>query len=64
MLVLSRRPNEKIVLPDLNICVHVLEIKGDRVRLGFQAPPSVTILRGELIPNSEPTAIPASEAPE
>jgi carbon storage regulator len=55
MLVLSRRINEKIVLPDLDICVHVLEIKGDRVRLGFEAPASVSILRGELC-NAEPAA--------
>jgi len=63
MLVLSRRSNEKIVLPDLNICVHVLEIKGDRVRLGFEAPPSVTILRGELIPGDQPAVPPVSEQP-
>ncbi len=63
MLVLSRRPNEKIVLPDLQICVHVLEIKGDRVRLGFEAPSSVTILRGELIPSGENPPVPTvSEA--
>jgi carbon storage regulator len=72
MLVLSRRSNEKIVLPDLQICVHVLEIKGDRVRLGFEAPPSVTILRGELIQTCDdaraaaptaPIAVPAPIAP-
>jgi len=50
MLVLSRRLNEQIILPDLNVAVHVLEIKGDRVRLGFEAPRSVTVLRGELVP--------------
>jgi carbon storage regulator CsrA len=48
MLVLSRRANESIVFPELQITVQVLEIKGDRVRLGFEAPGSVTILRGEL----------------
>jgi carbon storage regulator CsrA len=49
MLVLSRQPREIVVFPDLQITVEVLEIKGDRVRLGFKAPASVTILRGELI---------------
>ncbi len=56
MLVLSRRNHEKVVFPDLQIVVQVLEIKGDRVRLGFEAPASVTILRGELMtaPANEP----------
>ena len=48
MLVLSRRPKERVTFPELNIAVEVLEIKGDRVRLGFEAPDFVTILRGEL----------------
>jgi carbon storage regulator CsrA len=48
MLVLSRRPKERVTFPELNIAVEVLEIKGDRVRLGFEAPDFVTILRGEI----------------
>jgi carbon storage regulator CsrA len=48
MLVLSRRVHERVVFPDLEITVQVLEIKGDRVRLGFEAPAAVAILRGEL----------------
>jgi two-component system, OmpR family, response regulator len=48
MLVLSRKLNEKILLPSIHTSVEVLDIKGDRVRLGIEAPASVTILREEL----------------
>ncbi len=48
MLVLSRRLNEKILLPSIHTSVEVLDIKGDRVRLGIEAPASVMILREEL----------------
>ncbi len=48
MLVLSRRHNEKIVLPTIGASIEVLEIKGDRVRLGIDAPANVAILREEL----------------
>jgi carbon storage regulator CsrA len=48
MLVLSRRHNEKILLPTIGTTIEVLDIKGDRVRLGIDAPSDVTILREEL----------------
>ncbi|HLN33101.1 MAG TPA: response regulator [Gemmataceae bacterium] len=48
MLVLSRKLNEKIVLPTLNTVVEVLGIKRGTVRLGISAPPDVTVLREEL----------------
>ena len=48
MLVLSRRPNEKVLFPSINTAVQVLSIKGGTVRLGIEAPPEVTILRAEL----------------
>ena len=48
MLVLSRRPDEKIVFPESNITVQVVAVKGDKVRLGIEAPPHVTVLRAEL----------------
>jgi carbon storage regulator len=52
MLVLSRKPGEKVVLD--NITVTVLEVKGNRIRLGFDAPESVDIIRGELADWKEP----------
>jgi len=48
MLVLSRRHNEKIILPTIGATIEVLEIKGDRVRLGIDAPANIAILREEL----------------
>jgi carbon storage regulator CsrA len=48
MLVLTRRPNEKIVLPSINTTVQVVSVKGSRVRLSIEAPPEVSILRAEL----------------
>ena len=47
MLILSRRVNEKIVIGD-DIVVSVVEVRGDRVKLGFVAPGYVPIQRGEL----------------
>lgn len=47
MLVLSRKSNEEIVIGG-NIRVKVLEIKGNRVRLGICAPDQVPVMREEL----------------
>jgi carbon storage regulator CsrA len=49
MLVLSRRLNETIVLPGLNITIQVAAVRGGVVRLGIQAPPQVPVVRGELL---------------
>jgi carbon storage regulator len=48
MLVLSRKCGEKIVISDQNIIVTVLEVRGDRVRLGIEAPADVPIHRQEV----------------
>ncbi|WOV85004.1 carbon storage regulator CsrA [Sporosarcina jeotgali] len=48
MLVLSRKPNESIQIGD-NIEIRIIEVKGDTVRIGIEAPKSVDILRGELV---------------
>ena len=47
MLVLSRKKNESIVI-DENIIITVVEIRGDKVRLGIQAPKEVPIHRSEI----------------
>lgn len=47
MLVLSRKPGEKIVI-DNSIVITVVEVEGNRVRIGVEAPDNVRILRGEL----------------
>jgi carbon storage regulator len=47
MLVLSRKIGEQVVIDD-NIRVTVLAINGQTIRLGFEAPRNVPILRAEL----------------
>ena len=47
MLVLSRYEDEVIKIGD-DIEVMVVEVRGDRVRLGFTAPPEIKIYRSEL----------------
>ena len=47
MLVLSRKKNESIVI-DQNIVITVVEIRGDKVRLGIEAPKSIPIHRSEI----------------
>jgi carbon storage regulator len=47
MLVLTRKPGEKIHIgPDITLTV--LEVHGNKVRLGIEAPEDVAILRAEL----------------
>jgi carbon storage regulator CsrA len=50
MLVLSRKLNEKILLPGTRTAIQVVGIKPGVVRLGIDAPPEVIVLREE-IPN-------------
>jgi len=47
MLVLSRKVDQTIVIQG-NITIKILEINGDRVKVGIDAPRSVVILRQEL----------------
>ena len=47
MLALARKVNESIVIND-DVEVTVLEIKGDQVKIGINAPKSVPIYRKEL----------------
>lgn len=48
MLVLSRRVHEKLVLPDLNATIEVVDIRGQTVRLRFDAPEELRVLREEV----------------
>ena len=47
MLVLSRKKNESIVIND-NINIVVVEIRGDKVRLGVEAPKEIPVHRREV----------------
>ncbi len=47
MLVLSRKRDESIVIGD-NIFLTVIDIRGDKVRLGIQAPTEISVHRLEV----------------
>jgi carbon storage regulator len=47
VLIFSRKPGEEVVIGG-GITVTVLEVRGNRVRVGVDAPDDVRILRGEL----------------
>jgi carbon storage regulator len=48
MLVLTRRTGQRLLIGS-KITIEVLEVSGNRVRLGIQAPEEVTVLRQELL---------------
>jgi len=47
MLVLSRKRDEQIVIGD-NVVITVVDIRGDKVRLGVEAPKEVAVHRREV----------------
>jgi carbon storage regulator len=48
MLVLSRKPMERIQIGD-SVVVTIMEIRGSTVRIGIDAPRHIHVLRTELI---------------
>lgn len=65
MLVLSRKPGEKVVI-GANITLTIVEVRGNRVRIAFDAPDEVCILRGELVTrrdDQEPTDVDLESKP-
>ncbi len=49
MLVLSRKAQQQILIPGLDITITILEIGGNRVQLGIDAPRQVQITRPEVV---------------
>ena len=47
MLVLSRKLNESIIIDD-QIKITIVEIRGDKIRLGIEAPKHVSVHRREV----------------
>jgi carbon storage regulator len=70
MLVLSRKKNESIVINN-DIIITVVEIRGDKVRLGIVAPKEVPVHRQEVYdaihggkaPEASPPAVVATPKP-
>jgi carbon storage regulator len=48
MLILTRRPGERVVIGDEEILVTVMGVSGHTVRLGIEAPQGVSIYREEI----------------
>jgi len=48
MLVLTREKAERIVIGDREIVITVIDIRGDKVRLGVEARPDVVVDREEV----------------
>jgi carbon storage regulator len=48
MLVLTRKVGESLVIAG-NTVVRVLEVRGNKIRIGIEAPENVSIVRTELI---------------
>jgi carbon storage regulator CsrA len=61
MLVLTRRPGEKIVFPGLGITVHLLHSSARAMKVGVDAPAEIRILREEIA-DQEPAAATAGAA--
>ena len=53
MLVLSRKKNDTIRFPELDITIEVVQLKGSNVRVGIDAPVEISIVRGELESDSK-----------
>jgi len=60
MLVLTRKKREGILIAEgtvvLNgecITIRIIDIQGDRVRIGIEAPPKYQIVREELVPQGD-----------
>lgn len=47
MLILSRKINEKIMIGE-DISLSIIEIRGDQVKIGVEAPKSVKVFRQEV----------------
>lgn len=57
MLVLSRKLGEAIVIDGGKIVVTVVEIKNEKIKLGIEAPPEISVHRAEIqrrVDNNEP----------
>ena len=68
MLVLSRQRDESIIIAD-NIKITIVDIRGDKVRLGIDAPKEIPVHRQEVFDaiqreNAEASAPPAPAPPE
>jgi carbon storage regulator len=48
MLVLTRKLGEEIVIPSLDVTIRLVEVRGDKVRVGIEGPTHVQVHRKEV----------------
>jgi len=60
MLVLTRKPNQSIVIGD-DIELTVIEVRGDQVRIGIEAPRSISVHRKEIYEQIKAQNVQASQ---
>lgn len=53
MLVLTRKRNGRICIPELGVEILVVDVIRNKVKLGIKAPTDATILRGEFLAATE-----------
>ena len=49
MLVLSRRPDEKIIIGDGLVTITIVSVDGRKVRVGIEAPKGLSVHREEVL---------------
>lgn len=49
MLVLTRKEGEKILFPEQDITITVLEVQHGKIRIGIEAPRDIKVYRKELL---------------
>ena len=62
MLILSRRLGERIVIGD-DVVISVVEVRGDQVKLGIEAPKNVKVYRQEVFDSIQQENLRAAESP-
>ncbi|MDR2518590.1 MAG: carbon storage regulator CsrA [Spirochaetaceae bacterium] len=62
MLILSRKVNEKIMIGE-DISISIIEIQGDHIRLGVDAPKTVKVFRQEVFDAIKAQNKAASQSP-
>ncbi|MEX1040313.1 MAG: response regulator [Pirellulaceae bacterium] len=53
MLILSRKQNQRILFPNLEITIEILRVSGSAVKVGVEAPSNVRVLREEVVDTAE-----------